>query len=132
MTSHLWHGHGSPWTAEREDRLIELWADDALSCSTIGAMLGFSKNAVVGKAHRLDLPARPSPIQRREIKAKPLTQARRERAARQALELKCCWPVETPGKYFCDAPVTGWRTPYCTEHTQLAYTKPRATTLERV
>jgi len=28
----------------------------------IGRHLGVSKNAVVGKAHRLDLPGRPSPI----------------------------------------------------------------------
>ena len=30
----------------------------------IGRRMGISKNAVVGKAHRLNLPARPSPIRR--------------------------------------------------------------------
>ena len=34
------------------------------STAEIGRRLGVSKNAVVGKAHRLDLPARPSPIRR--------------------------------------------------------------------
>jgi GcrA cell cycle regulator len=42
-------------------RLRKLW-DEGHSTAEIGRRLGISKNAVVGKAHRLDLPARPSPI----------------------------------------------------------------------
>ncbi|MEJ0017507.1 MAG: GcrA family cell cycle regulator [Acetobacteraceae bacterium] len=51
----------TPWTEELEQRLRELWAE-GLSTPEIGRRLGKSKNGVVGKAHRLDLPARPSPI----------------------------------------------------------------------
>ena len=43
--------------------LRALW-DEGLSTAEIGRRLGVTKNAVVGKAHRLDLPARPSPIRR--------------------------------------------------------------------
>jgi GcrA cell cycle regulator len=43
------------------DRLCEMW-HDGLSTNAIGQRLGVSKNAVISKAHRLDLPARPSPI----------------------------------------------------------------------
>jgi GcrA cell cycle regulator len=53
------------WTEDTIVRLRELW-DEGHSTAEIGRRLGFSKNAIVGKAHRLDLPARPSPI-RREI-----------------------------------------------------------------
>ncbi|HEX7389126.1 MAG TPA: GcrA family cell cycle regulator [Acidiphilium sp.] len=53
------------WTDETIDRLKGLWAE-GLSTAEIGRRLNISKNAVVGKAHRLDLPARPSPI-RREV-----------------------------------------------------------------
>jgi GcrA cell cycle regulator len=42
-----------------------LWSD-GLSTAEIGRRLGISKNAVVGKAHRLDLSPRPSPIRRQE------------------------------------------------------------------
>ncbi len=42
-------------------RLAALW-DEGLSCSAIAERLGYTKNAVVGAAHRLELPARPSPI----------------------------------------------------------------------
>ncbi len=51
------------WADETIVRLRELW-DEGHSTAEIGRRLGVSKNAVVGKAHRLDLPARPSPIRR--------------------------------------------------------------------
>ena len=51
------------WAEETIVRLRSLW-DEGHSTAEIGRRLGVSKNAVVGKAHRLDLPARPSPIRR--------------------------------------------------------------------
>ena len=51
------------WTEDAIVRLRALW-DEGHSTAEIGRRLGVSKNAVVGKAHRLDLPARPSPIRR--------------------------------------------------------------------
>jgi GcrA cell cycle regulator len=57
------------WTEELIARLRALW-DEGHSTAEIGRGLGISKNAVVGKAHRLNLPARPSPI-RREPGAEP-------------------------------------------------------------
>lgn len=53
------------WTPERIDELTKLW-ESGHSASAIGKMLGVSKNAVVGKAHRMKLQARPSPIKRGE------------------------------------------------------------------
>ncbi len=49
------------WTEESIRLLTAFWAD-GLSTAEIGRRLGVSKNAVVGKAHRLELTARPSPI----------------------------------------------------------------------
>ncbi|WP_232479071.1 GcrA family cell cycle regulator, partial [Roseomonas rosulenta] len=51
------------WTTEAIERLKALWAEGH-STAEIGRRMGISKNAVVGKAHRLNLPARPSPIRR--------------------------------------------------------------------
>ena len=56
------------WSAEAIEQLRALWAEGH-STAEIGRRMGISKNAVVGKAHRLHLPARPSPIQREKIPA---------------------------------------------------------------
>jgi len=49
------------WNDTLIARLRALW-DEGLSTAEIGRRLGFSKNAVIGKAHRLDLSPRRSPI----------------------------------------------------------------------
>ena len=49
------------WDEAADARLRELWAGP-LSTSAIGAAMKTTKNAVVGRAHRLKLPPRPSPI----------------------------------------------------------------------
>ena len=54
------------WSAEAIERLRALWAEGH-STAEIGRRMGVSKNAVVGKAHRLNLPARPSPIRREAV-----------------------------------------------------------------
>ena len=45
------------WNDETIARLRAFWAE-GLSTAEIGRRMGVSKNAVVGKAHRLNLPAR--------------------------------------------------------------------------
>ena len=76
---------GSSWTDASTARLRELW-NEGLSTADIGQRLNLSKNAVIGKAHRLDLPSRPSPIRRVTDGARwPLHQPRRlPRAAKAA------------------------------------------------
>ncbi|MDQ2804861.1 MAG: GcrA family cell cycle regulator, partial [Pseudomonadota bacterium] len=49
------------WSEDTILRLRALW-EEGHSTAEIGRRLGVTKNAVVGKAHRLDLAARPSPI----------------------------------------------------------------------
>ena len=51
------------WTEETISRLRSLW-QEGHSTAEIGRRLSVTKNAVVGKAHRLILPARPSPIRK--------------------------------------------------------------------
>lgn len=51
------------WTEEMISRLRGLW-QDGLSTAEIGRRMSITKNAVVGKAHRLTLTARPSPIRK--------------------------------------------------------------------
>ncbi len=51
------------WNEDTIARLRTLWAEGH-STAEIGRRMAVSKNAVVGKAHRLGLDARPSPIRR--------------------------------------------------------------------
>lgn len=70
------------WTEDAIATLRQLWSE-GLSTAEIGRRMGISKNAVVGKAHRLNLAARPSPI-RRVPGAAPSSRPAR-RAARPAM-----------------------------------------------
>ena len=59
------------WTDERIDTLRNLW-EKGLTASQIAESLGgVSRNAVIGKAHRLGLKARPSPVKAAEGSAPP-------------------------------------------------------------
>ena len=58
------------WTDERIDRLKTMW-ENGLTASQIAEDLGgVSRNAVIGKAHRLGLKSRPSPVKAADSEAK--------------------------------------------------------------
>jgi GcrA cell cycle regulator len=68
------------WTDERVERLKKLWSE-GLSASQIAAQLGgVSRNAVIGKVHRLSLPGRAkaggTTVARSQKRAPVTTQAR--------------------------------------------------------
>ena len=55
------------WTDERIDELKAMW-EKGMTASQIAETLGgVSRNAVIGKAHRLGLQARPSPVKPNEV-----------------------------------------------------------------
>ena len=130
------------WTDERVSELSRLWAA-GYSASAIGRMLGVSKNAVVGKAHRMRLEARPSPIRRdqrapmhrrvpmptrpsmeeRPVVAAPPPPPPRWTVRRNADGPSCLWPIGDPSEadfHFCGAQSVEGK-PYCPEHCARAY-----------
>ena len=125
---------GNVWTDERLEKLKKLWAQ-GLSISQIGEALGVSRNAIAGKAHRMGLPKRPSPISKPKAekpKAEPIVE---EQDLPLRLELrqlvwsrsKCCWPTGDPKKngfVFCGDTVVPGK-PYCLPHCKEAYTTSR-------
>lgn len=50
-----------PWTDALDETLRQLWAE-GLTIRAIGKIIDRSRNSVVGRAHRLGLPGRGSPI----------------------------------------------------------------------
>ncbi len=50
------------WTEERIEKLTKMWEGGATAGQIAEELGGVSRNAVIGKAHRLALKARPSPV----------------------------------------------------------------------
>jgi GcrA cell cycle regulator len=59
------------WTDERIETLKTMWEAGQTASQIAEALGGVSRNAVIGKAHRLGLQARPSPVRPNEPEAKP-------------------------------------------------------------
>jgi GcrA cell cycle regulator len=56
------------WTEDRIERLKKMWHDGATASQIADELGGVSRNAVIGKAHRLGLEQRPSPVKAGEEK----------------------------------------------------------------
>lgn len=114
------------WTDERIERLKALW-DEGLSASQIAKELGegVTRNAVIGKAHRLGLKSRPSPV-KSDKKPVKRAQTKSDKQPVTLLDLTdrmCKWPIGHPGEpgfHFCGKPVEPGM-PYCAAHCAEAY-----------
>lgn len=58
------------WTDERIETLRKMWESGNTASQIAEELGGISRNAVIGKAHRLGLQSRPSPVKANETKAK--------------------------------------------------------------
>ena len=127
----------STWTPERIEEVTRLWGE-GLTTAEIGKIVGVSKNAVVGKAHRLGLPSRPSPIRRSRsnsatVKARTQIKPQEKIVQKVAISTSgasCMWPHGHPGEpgfHFCGSPSIVNKS-YCPKHYQMAYlpARPRA------
>ena len=63
------------WTEERIERLKKMWHDGSTASQIADELGGVSRNAVIGKAHRLGLEQRPSPVKPGEELKKPAAAA---------------------------------------------------------
>ncbi|MCJ8190222.1 GcrA family cell cycle regulator [Sphingomicrobium aestuariivivum] len=69
------------WTDERIDRLKAMWAEGKTASQIAEDLGGVSRNAVIGKAHRLGLESRPSPVKSGEKKKAAAKKAPAKKAA---------------------------------------------------
>lgn len=134
------------WTDERVDQLKQLWTD-GLSASQIARQLGgVTRNAVIGKVHRLGLAGRATParaerprtsIPRRTpimrapivalapvIEADPIVDEHGNHATVLTISDRMCkWPIGDPSSnnfHFCGhKPKDG--SPYCDAHSVKAF-----------
>ena len=139
------------WNDDNVLRLKELW-DQGLPTAQIGKLLGFTKNAVVGKAHRIGLERRPSPIRRTAVKPDrkkarspvmpKLKFEKQESETNQIITSNfqpsvknifissskrgCEWPMGHPDEsdfHFCGKERFDDK-PYCLDHCAIAYVIP--------
>ena len=128
--------NNSVWDEKQLDKLKKLW-DEGLPITKIGLELGVSRNAIAGKAHRLGLPKRNSPISKSGDPRKNQDVSNLETSKELPLKIllrevewsrnRCCWPIgdpKLPGFSFCGTSIMPGR-PYCEEHSSLAYTTTR-------
>lgn len=147
------------WLDEEIVELRRLWhfRDDAgstLSTAEIGRRMYRSKSSIVGKAHRIGLEERPSPIRRGGVTQPPKPHRSNGRPTLPPLSSDavsaprlpavprpvwrppvraygktrvCCWPIGEPGTRdfrFCDGQSLPGK-PYCEEHCDIAYVRIR-------
>jgi GcrA cell cycle regulator len=103
------------WTPERIAQLKQLW-EEGVTTAEIGRRIGVTKNAVIGKVHRIGLVPR-------VVKEAPPPR-------RNVFEFTgpaCMWPIGHPNDddfHFCGGrPVSG--KPYCEAHAAKAYIRPK-------
>jgi GcrA cell cycle regulator len=103
------------WTPERTAALITLW-NEGICASQIGRRLSVTKNAVIGKAFRLQL-----------VKRRSSSPAQPDDQSVIRLEClgagMCSWPLgatDKDGFHFCGAAAVAGK-PYCPTHCSEAY-----------
>jgi len=135
------------WTDEKVEKLKDLWTKGH-TASQIAEMLGdTTRNAVIGKAHRLDLEARapskqsatPRSKENRQIKRTAAPTSRKAKfqsilldknfepenpkSLEDLTESTCKWPIGHPNEekfYFCGRKPEG-EFPYCKLHVLYAF-----------
>ena len=141
------NAHISPWTGERDALLTALWAE-GYSASSIAEQITdvvVSRMAVIGRAHRLKLPARKAraPAQRKPRKQRmfvpkppppqspkpppppPVAPKMRKLTLVHLRPHHCRWPIEdTPTFLFCAADAAEGQV-YCPFHQRMARAKDK-------
>ena len=140
------------WTDEKVEKLKELWTKGHTASQIAEALGNTTRNAVIGKAHRLDLEARaPSKHsgasvsrENKQIRRGPAPTSRKAKfqsilldknfepenpkSLEELTDTTCKWPIGHPNEekfYFCGRKPEG-EFPYCKLHVLYAF-QPKGT-----
>ena len=136
------------WTSEKVEKLKELWSKGHTASQIAEALGDTTRNAVIGKAHRLNLEARAPSKQSSSSRSKENSQitkrgtapmsrkarfqsilldknfeAENPKSLEELTEKTCKWPIGHPNEekfYFCGRKPEG-EFPYCKLHVLYAF-----------
>src|SRR5665648_598228 len=143
------------WTDDRVELLKKLWAEGLSASQIAGRLGGVTRNAVIGKVHRLGLSGRATSSRsltfgtRGNVALKPSYEAEYQPAPAPVTELviplherasiltlkesMCRWPIGDPSEedfHFCGRKKEG-AVPYCEHHAAMAYQPAQARRREK-
>lgn len=126
------------WTTAQDARLARLWIDEGLGATKCAEQLGKSKNAIIGRVGRLQLPKhppkpglvpgfkphRPSPppaeTRTEPEQLPPVAPLPDDASSRPAAFSRCQWITNSARPWrFCDQPK--WRGAWCEVHHRIVY-----------
>ncbi len=84
------------WTDERIEKLTKMWEGGSTASQIADELGAVSRNAVIGKAHRLGLKSRPSPVKANEAKVERKVDAAPEVRAATPMKAKAPAPAPAP------------------------------------
>lgn len=99
------------WTDERIEKLTKMWEGGATASQIAEELGGVSRNAVIGKAHRLGLKARPSPVKPNEKSEAAPAKAPRPAPEAAPSEPRVAAPRPAPTPPAAPQPAPAPRTP---------------------
>ena len=122
------------WNEEKIQQLIEMYKSKILSTTEMSKKLGFTKNAIVGKIHRLRaknlIPALNEEIQSETIEKRTNIQFGDYKLAELSKYGMCVWPEGEEDFVFCGKPVVHNES-YCSEHFSLVYLENKKATKKK-
>lgn len=101
----------SKWTDERVELLTKLWCEGKTAKEIAGVLgEGLTRNAVIGKAHRLKLSGRVSPIQQNKTVKQKSVEAAAKKSGKLLDTTRAAVPPSKPKKLVKTKPATGNKT----------------------
>lgn len=124
----------SKWNDAKIQQLIEMYTNKTLSTAEMSKKLGFTKNAIVGKIHRLRakglIPAFNEEVQPEKTQERSNIQFGDYKLSELAKYGMCVWPEGEEKFLFCGKPVIHNES-YCAEHFGLVYLENKKTTKKK-
>ncbi len=111
------------WTMERVDDLARFWSQGLSARQIADKLGGVTRNAVIGKAHRLNLQRGLEEVEPAPEPPPPMPEVPFFAPMPEVKSWMCRWPLDDPGRFglnICGKTAQPGRH-YCAEHLTVAY-----------